>query len=152
MERGKRKSSHMLSVGEKAPAFSLSDHNGNAVTLDEYRGKKNVVLIFYPGDNTPGCTKQLCAVRDQRDLFSDSDTVVLGINPQDSPSHQKFVNRHGFPFPLLVDRDKKIVSDYGCRGFLLTKRTVYGIDKEGMIVFARRGTPSNDEILGAFRA
>ncbi|MBU0719543.1 MAG: peroxiredoxin [Planctomycetes bacterium] len=143
--------SQLLRVGDEAPDFSLEDHNGNPVTLSEFSGKKNVVLVFYPRDNTPGCTKQLCAVRDQFDLFADRETVVLGINPQDSRSHRKFFEKHSFPFPLLVDHEKKVLSVYGCRGTLMTKRTVYGIDKEGAIVFARRGTPSNEEVLGAFK-
>ena len=79
------------------------------------------------------------------------DTVVFGINPQDSASHRKFIDRYNFPFPLLVDREKRVVSAYGCRGALMGKRTVYGINKEGIIVFARRGMPSNKEILAAFR-
>ena len=151
MERKRNSSSRLLNVGEKAPGFSLPDQNQSVTTLDEFRGKKNVVLVFYPRDNTPGCTKQLCAVRDQHDLFNDKNTVVFGINPQDSASHRKFVNRHDFPFPLLVDREKKVVSAYGCKGILATKRTVYGINKEGIIVFARRGMPSNKEILRAFK-
>ena len=151
MGKARDKPSQLLRVGDKAPDFSLRDHSGNPITSDEFRGKKNVVLVFYPGDNTPGCTKQLCAVRDEHDLFNDKNTVVFGINPQDSASHRKFVNRHDFPFPLLVDREKKVVSAYGCKGVLATKRTVYGINKEGIIVFARRGMPSNKEILRAFK-
>lgn len=151
MDGTRREPYQLLRVGDKAPGFSLKDHDGNAVTLMEFSGKKNVVLVFYPRDNTPGCTKQLCAIRDQFALFVDSETVVYGINPQGSGSHSDFVDKHGFPFPLLVDHEKKAVSDYGCKGTLMTKRTVYGIDKEGMIVFARRGAPSNEEILRAFR-
>lgn len=151
MEQRQRKPSQMLIVGEKAPAFSLLDQSGKTVTLDEHRGKKNVVLIFYPGDNTPGCTRQLCAIRDQFDLFADSETVVFGINPQEAASHKRFIGKHNFPYPLLVDSEKSVVSAYGCRGTLMTKRTVYGINKEGVIVFARRGTPSNEEILRAFK-
>ena len=151
MERKRTKSSHLLSVGEEAPDFSLRDESGNPVTLKEFRGQKNVVLVFYPGDSTPGCTKQLCAVRDQFGLFTTSDTAVLGINPQDSASHRKFINRHNLPFPLLVDREKEVVSAYGCKGVLMTKRTVYGINKDGIVVFARRGMPSNEEILQAFK-
>jgi len=151
MERKRNSSSHLLKVGEKAPGFSLWDQNQSVTTLDEFRGRKNVVLVFYPRDNTPGCTKQLCGIRDAFDVFTNDDVVVLGINPQDSASHKRFVNRHGFPFRLLVDRDKNVVSAYGCRGTLATKRTVYGIDKEGTIVFARRGMPSSEEILRAFK-
>jgi len=151
MKRKRTKPSHLLSLGEKAPDFNLSDQSGNQVTLEIFRGQKNVVLVFYPRDNTPGCTKQLCAIRDQFDLFAESETVVLGISPQDSSSHQRFINRHNFPFPLLVDREKIVVSAYGCRGKLMTKRTVYGINKKGIIVFARRGMPSIEEILKAFK-
>ena len=151
MSRRERTPSQMLTVGEKAPAFSLLDESGNAVTLEEHRGKRNVVLIFYPGDKTPGCTRQLCAVRDQFELFTNSDTAVFGVNPQGVESHQKFAKKHDFPFPLLVDCDKGVASAYGCKGVLVTKRTVYGIDKEGVIVFARRGMPSNEEILEAFK-
>ena len=151
MERKPNSSSRLLTVGDKAPSFSLQDQNLDATTLDEFRGKQNVVLVFYPRDGTPGCTKQLCAIRDEFDLFINSNTVVLGINPQGPASHQRFVNRQGFPFRLLVDRDKEVVSAYGCKGTLATKRTVYGIDKQGTIVFAHRGKPSSEEILEAFR-
>lgn len=143
--------SHLLSVGDKAPAFSLRDQDGNLVTLEEFKTRKNVVLVFYPGDNTPGCTKQLCAIRDQFELFADNDTVVFGINPQDPASHKKFISKRSLPFPLLVDGDKKVIAAYGCRGMLMTKRTVYGINMEGTIVFSRRGTPANEEILSALK-
>jgi peroxiredoxin Q/BCP len=151
MNETRNKPSQLLRVGDKAPGFSLKDPKGNPVTLSEFSGKKNVVLVFYPRDNTPGCTKQLCAIRDDFSLFADNETIVFGINPQDSESHTEFIDRHRFPFPLLADDEKKVVSAYGCRGILMTKRTVYGIDKEGTIVFARRGMPSNEEILEAFK-
>ena len=140
----------MLEVGDTAPDFSLMDENGKRVHLDEHRGKNNVVLIFYPGDKTPGCTKQFCAVRDQFELFTADDTVVFGVNPQDAESHKRFINKHNFPFPLLVDREKRVISAYACKGLLMTKRTVYAINKDGIIVFAKRGTPTNEEILKAF--
>jgi hypothetical protein len=89
----------LLSVGDKAPAFSLRDQDGNPVTLEDFKTRKNVVLVFYPGDNTPGCTKQLCAIRDRFELFADNDTVVFGINPQDPASHKKFIIKRSLPFP-----------------------------------------------------
>lgn len=141
----------MLEVGDTAPDFSLMDENGKRVHLGEHRGKNNVVLIFYPGDKTPGCTKQLCAVRDQFELFRSNDTLVFGLNPQGAESHRRFIDKYDFPFPLLVDREKQVVSAYGCKGALTTKRTVYGINKEGIIVFARRGRPTNEEIINAFK-
>ncbi|MCP4594398.1 MAG: peroxiredoxin [bacterium] len=151
MERERNSSSRLLNVGEQAPSFSLPDQNQNVITLDDFQGSKNVVLVFYPRDNTPGCTKQLCGIRDEFELFTKHDTVVFGINPQDAAAHRRFVDRHGLPMRLLVDRDREVVSAYGCRGTLATKRTVYGIDKKGMIVFARRGAPSSEDILRAFR-
>ncbi len=151
MARKRTEAVRLLSVGEQAPDFSLKDQAGNLVALKEFRGRQNVVLIFYPGDNTPGCKRQLCAVRDQFELYSDNDTAVLGLNPQDSESHTRFAKKYNFPFPLLVDREKQVVAAYGCKGMLMTKRTVYGINKEGTIVFARRGTPLNKDIISAFQ-
>jgi F-type H+-transporting ATPase subunit beta len=124
MEEKRSGASHLLSVGDKAPAFSLRDQDGNPVTLEDFKTRKNVVLVFYPGDNTPGCTKQLCAIRDRFELFADNDTVVFGINPQDPASHKKFIIKRSLPFPLLVDGDRKVIVAYGCRGMLMTKRTV----------------------------
>lgn len=146
-----KKESTMLKTGTKAPEFKLKDENGNTVQLKDFKGKKNVVLIFYPGDDTPGCKKQLCAVRDDYSKFDKEDVVVFGINPQGAKSHKKFIEKYNFPFPLLVDKDKKVVKKYGAKGTLFTKRTVYGIDKEGKIVFAKRGMPENEEILKALR-
>jgi hypothetical protein len=98
MEEKRSGASHLLSVGDKAPAFSLRDQDGNPVTLEDFKTRKNVVLVFYPGDNTPGCTKQLCAIRDRFELFADNDTVVFGINPQDPASHKKFIIKRSLPF------------------------------------------------------
>ncbi len=141
----------LLKVGQRAPAFSLKDQDGKTVKLAGYRGQKNVVLVFYPRDNTPGCTKQFCTIRDEFSSFKEADTVVFGINPQDAKSHKKFVEKHKFPFPLLVDKDKKVVAAYGCKGRFMTTRTVYAISKDGVIVLAKRGMPSNKEILQALK-
>ncbi len=146
----KEEESAMLAVGTKAPEFETTDEKGGAVRLADYKGKKNVVLVFYPGDDTPGCTSQLCAIRDDWKDFEGADVAVFGINPAKAESKQKFSGKYGFPFPLLPDTDKKLVKSYGCEGLLFTKRTVYGIDKEGVIVFAERGMPKNSDILAAF--
>ena len=151
MDQARNSPARLREVGEQAPDFTLPDQDSNMVTLEEFRGKQNVVLVFYPGDSTPGCTKQLCAIRDDFDVFTARNTVVLGINSQGPASHRKFINRHRFPFRLLVDHAKEVVSAYGCKGAMTTKRTVYGIDQAGIIVFARRGRPSNEEILQAFQ-
>ncbi|MBN1867814.1 redoxin domain-containing protein [Candidatus Sumerlaeota bacterium] len=139
----------LLPVGADAPDVTLSDENGNPVRIGAFRGDKNVVLVFYPGDRTPGCTKQLCAIRDDFARFEARDTVVFGVNPQSAESHRDFIEKRNFPFPLLVDGDKRAVHAYGCEGILATIRTVYAIDKEGKIVFAQRGMPSTAEILEA---
>ena len=138
MEEKRSGASHFLSVGDKAPAFSLRDQDGNPVTLEDFKTRKNVVLVFYPGDNTPGCTKQLCAIRDQFELFADNDTVVFGINPQDPASHKKSSANAASRFlcSWTVTRGSLLLTDVG--GMLMTKRTVYGINMEGTIVFLRR--------------
>jgi len=145
-----RQPDEMLSVGQIAPAFSATDQAGNPVSLSQFRGKKNVVLVFYPGDDTPGCTKQLCAVRDDFIQFQQKDVAVFGVNPQNAESHERFVQKYDFPFPLLVDQDKDMIMKYGAKGKAWTQRTVYGIDKQGVIVFAERGMPSTETILAVF--
>lgn len=141
--------SDMLAIGTQAPDFEALDDRGQTVRLSELRGR-NVVLIFYPMNNTPTCTAQLCAVRDDWALFQKKDIAVFGVNPGSIEAHRKFAEAQRYPFPLLADTEKKIVGDYRCRGLLATKRTVYGIDREGRIVYAERGKPANAEILAAF--
>lgn len=140
----------ILEVGQKAPPFKLQDQYGETHGLNDYKGRKNLVLVFYPGDDTPGCTTQLCAVRDDWADFLQSDVAVLGVNPANAQSHADFVEKFGFPFPLLVDSRKEMIRAYGAEGKLFTQRTVYGIDKNGTIVFAQRGMPANNAILAAF--
>jgi peroxiredoxin Q/BCP len=129
------------------PDFSLPDQDGNRVSLSELRGR-NVILIFYPGDETPGCRKQLCEFRDRWERVQGKCAVVLGINPGDERSHASFRGRHQFPFPLLVDKGQKVASLYQAKG-LLVKRTVYLIGKDGVIRYARRGKPAPEEVLSA---
>ncbi len=141
----------MLEVGATAPDFTVGDDQGNMVSLADYRGEQNVVLVFYPGNETPGCTEQLCAVRDDWDDFSAANVQVFGVNPANAASHRSFRENHNFPFPLLADTEGELVRNYGCRGTLgVVKRTVYGIDTEGRIVFAERGMPDHNSILAAF--
>lgn len=139
----------MLEVGEDAPDFTLESSGGDPVSLSEYRGKKNVCLFFYPGDDTPGCTRQLCAARDDTPRFVQADVERLGINRGSLESHQRFAEKYEFGFPLLVDQDLQVARDYGVTGPDETRirRTVYLIDKDGRVAFAKRGAPSTDEIL-----
>ncbi len=141
--------SMLLKIGSQAPDFKLVASNGDTVKLSDFAEKNNVVLVFYPGDETPGCTRQLCAIRDDYDKFEAKDTKVFGVNPASIDSHKKFVKAQGYQFSLLVDESLNTAKKYGCDGWPVVKRTVYAIDKQGKIVFAQRGMPSTDEILKA---
>ena len=134
-----------LPEGVAAPEFTLPDQDGNQVTLSGLRGK-NVVLVFYPGDETANCRRQLGEFRDCWQTALEKNTVVLGVNPQSAKSHARFRNRHGFPFPLLVDRGQKVAELYEARG-LVVKRTVYLIGPDGVILYSRRGKPLANEVL-----
>jgi peroxiredoxin Q/BCP len=139
----------ILKTGTIAPDFTIPSSNGDTVKLSDFKGKNGIVLIFYPGDETPGCTKQLCALRDDYSAFESKSIKVFGINPGSADSHQKFIKNHNFQFPLLIDEKQNIAKLYGCNGALMVQRTVYAIDKQGVIVFAQRGTPSTSDILKA---
>ncbi len=136
-----------LPVGSPAPDFTLPDQDGNQVTLSRLRGK-NVVLVFYPGDDTTVCTKQLCEFRDRWDLAASRNTLVFGVNPQKPESHSKFRDKYKLPFPLLVDQGQRVGELYKANG-LIVKRTVYLIDGNGVIRFAKRGKPAPEEVLGS---
>jgi peroxiredoxin Q/BCP len=141
---------HPLPVGTPAPDFTLPDDAGNEVHLSALRGR-NIVLVFYPGDNTPGCTRQLCQLRDSWETARVRGIAVFGVNPQSRKSHAAFRHKYNLPFPLLVDAGHKVASLYNARG-LIVKRTVYLVGPDGMIRFARRGMPSPDEVLAAAEA
>ena len=134
-----------LPVGTPAPDFSLPDDSGGLVKLSALRGS-TVVLVFYPGDDTPGCTKQLCQFRDHWSEARARGVEVFGVNPQSARSHDKFREKFRFPFPLLVDQSQKVAALYHANG-LIVKRTVYRIGPDGVIRFARRGMPSPEEVL-----
>lgn len=136
-----------LAVGTPAPAFTLSDEGGHAVALSALRGQ-NVVLVFYPGDDTPGCTKQLCQFRDQWSKVRDRGAQVFGVNPQSAAKHDRFRQKYHFPFPLLVDEGQKVAALYHANG-LIVKRTVYVVGPDGKIRFGKRGMPDPAEVLAA---
>lgn len=145
----------LIVAGSKAPAFSLKDEKGETVTLKALLEISPVVLIFYPGDMTPGCTMQLCAIRDDWADFEKSNIRVFGVNQADSGSHVAFKEAYHFPFPLLIDTGKKVSAAYGAiRKFFkieIIKRTVVGISTDGTIVYYRHGIPKNSDILKAFK-
>lgn len=135
-----------LAVGSPAPDFELPDQDGRTVTLAGLRGR-NVVLVFYPADDTSVCTKQLCEFRDAWDLAQRKNAVVFGVNP--GKSHAKFRDKYKFPFPLLFDEGQKAGAAYRAKGLIVPKRTVYLIGPDGTIRYARRGKPLPEEVLAA---
>jgi peroxiredoxin Q/BCP len=146
----------VLEVGDEAPGFALEDESGNSVRLADFRGKSAVVLMFYPADETPGCTKQLCAARDDYDRYQQAGIEVFGVNPGSAKAHKKFVEKHGLRTPLLLDRGSNVSKAYGALFPIplinVINRTVVGIDRDGRVRFYERGMPSTDKILGAMGA
>ena len=137
--------SEPLRVGDAAPDFTLPDQDGKPVSLADLKSK-NVVLVFYPADETMICTKQLCEFRDSWALAQEKDAVVFGVNPAGAERHASFRSHHKFPFPLLVDGGQEVASRYHANG-LIVKRTVYLIGKSGKIRYARRGKTDPAEVL-----
>ena len=134
-----------LTTGTTAPDFTLPDQLGQPVRLADLRGH-NVVLVFYPGDDTTVCRRKLCEFRDSWGAAGARNTLVFGVNPQSAASHQRFLARYTLPFPLLVDRGRRVASLYKAGG-LMVRRTVYLIGPDGVIRYARRGKPPVSEVL-----
>jgi len=137
-----------LPAGTPAPDFSVPDQDGSRVTLSAFRGK-NVVLVFYPADDTSVCTQQLCEFRDCWADVTTKNAVVFGVNPARSRAHQKFREKCKFPFPLLIDEGQSIAKLYQADGWFVPKRTVYLIGPDGLVRYSRRGKPSPEEVLAA---
>ncbi len=123
-------------VGDPAPDFTLPGIENGEVrdfVLSSYRGRK-VVLAFYPGDNTPGCTRQMCSYRDNLEDFEGAQAVLLAISPQDIDSHRRWAEKRGFTFPLLADIDKKVIEAYGVSAPLINvRRSVFLLDEQGIV-------------------
>jgi len=134
-----------LSVGAKAPAFSVPDQTGKTISLDDFAGE-TVILYFYPKDDTPGCTMEACSFRDSHDLLLERGLHVLGISPDDVKSHAKFAEKFKLPFPLLADEGHKIAEAYGVwveksmygRKYMGVERTTFVIDGAGKIAAIHR--------------
>jgi len=125
-----------LESGQAAPDFKLQDQNGDWHTLEDYRGQW-IALYFYPKDDTPGCTKEACAFRDNIFAFDEIGAVVLGISLDDVESHKEFAEKYSLPFSLLADTEKQAANDYGVYtkmvGFEMAKRQSFIIDPDGNI-------------------
>lgn len=131
----------MLTIGEKAPEFTLPATGGKTISLTDFTGDKVVVLYFYPRDETPGCTREACYFRDLQSEFEKVGAVILGVSVDKMDSHEYFAGQHNLSFPLLSDVEKTVVNDYGVwtiknnygKNHLGIERTTFVIDKEGVI-------------------
>lgn len=130
----------MLTTGTPAPDFTAQDQHGNAFTLSSLRGHE-VILYFYPKDDTPGCTKEACNLRDNHDRLLAMGYKVVGVSTDDVASHKKFAQKYELPFPLVADVEQKIVNAYGVwveknmygKKYMGTARVTYVIDAQGVI-------------------
>src|SRR5882672_10821038 len=128
-----------LRIGSAAPAFDVTSSDGRHLRLEDFRGKKQVVLYFYPRDNTPVCTAEACGFRDMYEELVAADTEVIGVSVDDDASHGRFASQHKVPFPLIADPERKIVKPYLAEGGIAArlmggaKRVTYVIDRQGRI-------------------
>jgi peroxiredoxin Q/BCP len=144
----------MLKVDDPAPDFTLPADDGSKYTLSKHRGKRQL-LVFYPGDNTPVCTAQLCDYRDGIEEFAQLNIEVVGISADDSKSHQGFRKKHDLPFTLLSDAGGAVAKQYGSWGLLGMKRSVFLVDEKGVIRYAKVESVAlfrrqREELLEAF--
>jgi peroxiredoxin Q/BCP len=150
----------MIKEGDAAPDFEVKDAEGNTVKLSDLRGQK-VVLYFYPKDDTPGCTKQACSLRDSHSVFEGRGIKVLGVSLDDETSHRKFADKYNLPFTLLADTDHAVADAYGVYGekqfmgkkYMGVSRVTFLIDEEGRVrkVFDKVNVEEHaDEVLKAF--
>lgn len=150
--------SNSAALGNQAPDFILPDGEGNSWTLSTNRGKV-VVLLFYPGDETPICTRQMCSVRDRWEDYKATGAEVVGISTDSVDSHQKFASHHELPLRLLSDSEQRVANLYGARSLIPGKvaRSVFVIDAQGVIRHRKVQPlglfrPKDDEVLAAIRA
>jgi thioredoxin-dependent peroxiredoxin len=127
----------LLEVGTAAPDFEATNQDGVPIRLKDFRGKP-VVLFFYPEDDTPGCTREACAFRDDAAAFRAAGAVVLGVSVQGEASHREFREKYHLPFDLVADPDKRITQAYNALGLFGAKRVTYVVGPDGTIVAAYR--------------
>ena len=146
-----------LKQGDKSPNFSGNDQNGEKITFSDYSDKK-LILFFYPKDNTPGCTKEACNLRDNYELLLDKGFSIIGVSADDEQRHKKFIDKFNLPFPLIADVDKEIITAFGCWGLkkFMGKeydgifRKTFIIDK-GIIVKVFEKVKTNDHTNQIFK-
>ena len=125
-----------IEIGSKIPEFSLPDQNGNVININDYIGKKNLVIYFYPKDDTPGCTKEACYFRDQYEIFNQADAMIIGISSQSVESHKKFAEKYHLSFTLLSDESSVVRKMFGAISLgLIPGRVTYVVDKKGIVKY-----------------
>jgi peroxiredoxin Q/BCP len=127
-----------IKIGSSIPAFTLPDQNGDLFDINSVLGKKNLVIYFYPKDDSPGCTKEACSFRDQFEVFKEADAVIIGISGQSVESHKEFAEKHRLSFTLLSDEGNKIRKQFGVPTNLLgllPGRVTYIADKTGKVIY-----------------
>lgn len=141
----------LIPTNRPAPDFDAVDQSGRRIMLSELLHHNKVVLIFYPADFTPGCTRQLCNVRDAWVEFHRRDAIVIAVNPAKPSEHAAFAENHGFPFPILSDPDGAIAAGYGAGGDdpKRPKRTVYVIRRDGKVAMSAYGMVPHERIYAA---
>jgi peroxiredoxin Q/BCP len=146
-----------MNIGDSAPDFTLNDGSGGDWTLSDHRGK-TTVLLFYPGDNTPVCTAQLCSVRDHWSEYQASGAEVVGVSTDTVESHKGFADKHKLPLRLLSDPTGEVSEKYGMKSWLpgRSARGVVVIDKDGKIAYSKVQPlslfrPKDDEVLAAIK-
>lgn len=151
-----------LKEGQNAPDFSLTSSEGGATSLSDFKGRRNVVLYFYPKDDTPGCTKEACDFRDLRKKFLALETELFGVSFDSIEAHKKFSSKYKLPFPLLSDEDKSVAKKYGVfkkkslygHSFMGIERTTFLIDRDQKIrkIFPRVKVEGHaEEVLAAVK-
>jgi len=142
----------LLNAGSDAPDFTARTTDGSTVTLSDFREKKNVLLMFYPQDDTPGCTRQMCTARDEGAEYEAADVVRFGVNDGSLESHRSFAEKYTLDFPLIVDEGQEIARRYGSvKESGETARSTFLVDKGGRIVFAAPGAHGAAQVLEAIR-
>ena len=142
----------MLEIGEKAPLFALENQKGETIELTKIlEENKRVMLVIYPKDDTPGCTSQVCRVKDDYSELLAMNLVILGLNHDNARSHQKFIDKYQLPFDILIDKNKEIIKKYKSTKMFFKnetiQRSVYIIDYDQTIIYTCKGQQDNQKII-----
>lgn len=142
----------LLPVGSEAPVFQAETTDGERIALPDFRGEQAVLMMFYPQDDTPGCTAQMCLARDEGARYAAAGVARFGVNPGSLDSHVQFRDKYALDFPLIIDTNAEIASAYGVlREGGGVGRATYLIGRDGRIAYAQPGTHGADEVLEALR-